>query len=322
MKSESERVNSSCAPSPSSFSLWPHRLALLLACATFPLLFIGGLVTSLGAGLAVPDWPTTFGYNMFFYPWSKMIGGIFYEHSHRLTGSLVGLITIALAWTFWTKEQREWLRWLGVAALGLVIVQGVLGGLRVVLLQQTLAIIHACTAQVFFALAVSLALFSSAEWRAPVSEKPITDGGRLRRLATITTALIYLQIAFGAVVRHTGERIDAHLLFAALVALHVVLLVIRTVRLHADHAKLRRPAYLLTALLALQLILGSASYFSKFSVVLRWPYEIIVLTTTTHLIVGALMLVTSLVFTMRAYRFSASVSDSLNAKVLTEQFSV
>ena len=322
MKSESERVNSSCTPSPSSFSLWPHRFALLLACATFPLLFIGGLVTSLGAGLAVPDWPTTFGYNMFFYPWSKMIGGIFYEHSHRLIASLVGLITIALAWTFWTKEQREWLRWLGVAALGLVIVQGVLGGLRVVLLQQTLAIIHACTAQVFFALAVSLALFSSAEWRAPVSEKPIADGGRLRRLATITTVLIYLQIAFGAVLRHTGERIDAHLLFAALVALHVVLLVIRTVRLHADYAKLVRPAYLLTALLALQLILGSASYFSKFSVMLRWPNEIIVLTTTTHLIVGALMLVTSLVFTMRAYRFSASVSDSLNAKALTEQFSV
>ena len=106
-----------------------------------------------------------------------MIGGIFYEHSHRLIASLVGLITIALAWTFWTKEKREWLRWLGVAALGLVVVQGVLGGLRVVLLQQTLAIIHACTAQAFFALAVSLALFSSTEWRAPVREKRIADGG-------------------------------------------------------------------------------------------------------------------------------------------------
>jgi cytochrome c oxidase assembly protein subunit 15 len=232
------------------------------------------------------------------------------------------LITIALAWTFWTTEQRQWLRWLGVAALGLVIFQGVLGGLRVVLLQQTLAIVHACAAQAFFALAVSLALFSSAEWRAPVSEKPIVDGGRLRRLATVTTVLIYLQIAFGAVLRHTGERIDAHLLFAALVALHVVLLLIRTVRRHADHAKLLRPAYFLTVLLALQLMLGAASYFSKFSTMLRWPHEMIVWTTTTHLIFGALMLVTSLVFTLRAYRFSASASDSLAAKVLTEQFSV
>jgi len=322
MKAASAKTQLSFIPDPSTVSPWPHRLALLLAGATFPLLFVGGLVTSLGAGLAVPDWPTTFGYNMFLYPWSKMIGGIFYEHSHRLIASSVGLITIVLAWTFWTQEQRQWLRWLGVAALGLVIFQGVLGGLRVVLLQQTLAIIHACTAQAFFALAVSLALFSSAEWRAPASEKPIADGGRLRRLATITTVLIYLQIAFGAVLRHTGERIDAHLLFAALVAVHVVLLLIRTVRLHADHVKLLRPAYFLTGLLVLQLILGGASYFSKFTAMLRWSYEIIVMTTTTHLIVGALMLVTSLVFTLRAYRLSASAADSLPAKVLTEQFSV
>src|SRR5438132_5694691 len=132
---------------PSSFSLWPHRIAILLAGATFPLLFIGGLVTSKGAGLAVPDWPTTFGYNMFLYPWSRMVGGILYEHSHRLIGSAVGLLTIALALVLWRKESRPWLRWLGVVALGAVIAQGVLGGLRVVLLQQTLAIIHACFAQ-------------------------------------------------------------------------------------------------------------------------------------------------------------------------------
>jgi len=272
--------------------------------------------------LAVPDWPTTFGYNMFLYPWSKMIGGIFYEHSHRLIASSVGMITIALTWTFWVKEQRLWLRYLAVVALGLVIVQGLLGGLRVVLLQQTLAIIHACAAQAFFALAVSLALFSSAEWRAPVVGKPIVDGGRLRRLATVTTVLIYLQIAFGAVLRHTGERIDAHLLFAALVVLHVVLLLTRTLRLHAGDAKLLRPAYLLTGLLALQTLLGVASYLSKFTVMLRWPYEVVVLTTTTHLIVGALMLAASLVFTLRAYRRSASTFDSLETEVLREQFSL
>ena len=94
----------------SSFSPLPHRLAVLLACATFPLLFIGGLVTSLGAGLAVPDWPTTFGYNMFLYPWSKMIGGIFYEHSHRLIASCVGVLTIALTLALWYQEKRRWLR--------------------------------------------------------------------------------------------------------------------------------------------------------------------------------------------------------------------
>src|SRR6266496_6384873 len=121
-------------------SVWPHRLAVILACATFPLLFIGGLVTSKGAGLAVPDWPTTFGYNMFLYPWSKMVGNIFYEHSHRLVASAVGLLTIALAIAFWLEERRHWLRRLGVAALLLVILQGVIGGLRVVLLEHTLAI--------------------------------------------------------------------------------------------------------------------------------------------------------------------------------------
>src|SRR6266704_162975 len=143
MKTEGGRIGSSIIPHTSSFSAWPHRLAVILACATLPLLFIGGLVTSKGAGLAVPDWPTTFGYNMFLYPWSKMVGNILYEHSHRLIGSAVGLLTIALALVLWRKESRPWLRWLGVVALGAVIAQGVLGGLRVVFLQQTLAIIHA-----------------------------------------------------------------------------------------------------------------------------------------------------------------------------------
>src|SRR5215813_5978791 len=147
------------------FSQWPHRLALLTALATVPLLFIGGLVTSTGSGLAVPDWPTTFGENMFLYPWSKMIGGIFYEHSHRLFGSLVGFLTILLAFSLWLGESRPSLRWLGIVALGAVIIQGILGGLRVVLLQQTLAIIHACFAQAFFALIASLVLFTSTEWQ-------------------------------------------------------------------------------------------------------------------------------------------------------------
>ncbi|HEU4342169.1 MAG TPA: COX15/CtaA family protein, partial [Candidatus Binatia bacterium] len=112
-----------------SASVWPHRLAVVLACATLPLLFVGGLVTGKGAGLAVPDWPTTFGYNMFLYPWSKMAGDIFYEHSHRLVASGVGLLTIVLALILWFRERRNWLRWLGVAALALVISQGIIGGL-------------------------------------------------------------------------------------------------------------------------------------------------------------------------------------------------
>ena len=134
---------------------WPHFLALLTSCATVLLILAGGLVTSLGAGLAVPDWPTTFGYNMFLYPWAKMVGGIFYEHSHRLLGSLVGFLTILTAASLWWTEPRKWLRVLGVIALLLVIVQGVLGGLRVVWLKLALAIVHACFAQIFFGLMVT-----------------------------------------------------------------------------------------------------------------------------------------------------------------------
>ena len=302
-------------------SLWPHRLAVVLACATFPLLFIGGLVTSRGAGLAVPDWPTTFGYNMFLYPWSEMIGNIFYEHSHRLVAAAVGLLTIALALVFWLRERRYWLRWLGVAALLLVILQGVIGGLRVVLLEDTLAIVHAVFAQAFFALTVSLAIFTSAEWTGEPAGELIADGGRLRRLCAVTTGLIYIQSVFGAVLRHTGERVDAHLLFALLVALHVVFILVRVMGSHADRPKLTRPAGFLGFLLLLQLVLGVGAYFGKFTSMLGLPMGTLVLLTTTHLVTGALMLVTSLLLTLRGYRFSTPSKDSVLQKVLTEQFS-
>jgi cytochrome c oxidase assembly protein subunit 15 len=305
----------------SSVSLWPHRLAVITACATFPLLFIGGLVTSKGAGLAVPDWPTTFGYNMFLYPWSKMVGNIFYEHSHRLVASAVGLLTIALALSLWLQEPRKWLRWLGVAALALVVVQGVLGGLRVTLLEHSLAIVHASLAQAFFALTVCLALFTSKEWREKIAEVPLADYGRLRRLAAVTTGLIYLQVMFGAVLRHTGLRLDAHLLFAALVTLHVVLLTVRIFKDHSDHRRLTRPALFLSAMLLVQLFLGTVSYLAKFTTILRMPIDATVFLTTTHLAVGALMLVTSLVLTLRFYRYP-TVSTAAGQEVFTEQYSL
>lgn len=309
------------AQSRADASVWPHRLAVVLACATFSLLFIGGLVTSKGAGLAVPDWPTTFGYTMFLYPWSKMVGNIFYEHSHRLVASAVGLLTIALTVTFWLRERRQWLRWLGVAALLLVIFQGVIGGLRVVLLENTLAIFHAAFAQAFFALTVSLAIFTSADWNVESPDKPLADGGRLGRLCAVTTGLIYVQAIFGAVLRHTGERVDAHLFFAALVALHVILVLVRIMKGHGNLPKLTRPAFVLGALLLLQLMLGSGSYLGKFTSMLGLPPGTLVMLTTTHLVTGALMLATSLVLTLRVYRLSTAFKAAVGRKVLTEQFS-
>ncbi len=315
-------TESSFVPRPLNVTLWPHRIAVLLVCATFPLLFIGGLVTSKGAGLAVPDWPTTFGQNMFLYPWSKMVGGIFYEHSHRLVASFVGLLTIVLALCLWFREQRAWLRWVGVAALGLVILQGVLGGLRVILLEPVLAIVHAATAQAFFALTVCVAVWTSKSWiESPNVVEPFNDGGRLRRLCLATTALIYIQTIFGAVLRHTGESLDAHVVFAALVALHVVLVLMRISKYHAASRDLTRSALALFALLLGQLALGILSYFAKFTSSLRLPIDVTVMLTTTHLAVGALMLATAIVLTLRCYRLSLPRMHSKASEILTERFS-
>lgn len=304
-------------------AIWLHRFTLLTAVATLPLLFIGGLVTSKGAGLAVPDWPTTFGYNMFLYPWSEMIGGIFYEHSHRLVASGVGLLTLTLAFWLWFFERRAWMRWLGALALALVIIQGVIGGLRVILLEEMLAIVHACLAQAFFALTVSLVLFTSQEWAREPQRIELSEAVRLRRLCVLTTGIIYLQGAFGAVVRYVGAGIQVHLLFAALVTFYVALLGARILRAHLNEAKLSRPALFLIGLLILQLALGLGSYAGKFTSLGRFfpPLSVVVLT-TTHLVAGALMLVTSLVLTLRSYRLLVFPRPLLRQGFLSEQFSV
>src|SRR3954453_4903259 len=130
-----------------------HRTAQLTAAATLLLIFMGGLVTSKGARMSVPDWPNSYGYNMFTFPPSKCIGGIFCQHTHRLMGTVVGMLSIALTIIAWKSEPRRWVRWLATSVLGAVIFQGVLGGLRVVLVKLDLAIVHACVAQAFFCLA-------------------------------------------------------------------------------------------------------------------------------------------------------------------------
>jgi cytochrome c oxidase assembly protein subunit 15 len=307
-------------PKARAVGVWPHRLALLTAGATFPLLFIGGLVTSKGAGLAVPDWPTTFGYNMFLYPWSEMVGNIFYEHSHRLVASSVGILTILLCAALWLQEARPWVRWLGAGALGLVIVQGVVGGLRVVLLEQTLAILHACLAQAFFALAVGLAVFTSSDWSRTEHRVNSAHAIRFRVLCLFTTALVYLQAVSGAVVRHSGAAVDLHVALALVVALHVALVARRAWKFHRAEERLRRPAIVLIALLVVQLTLGVGSYLGKFSSLgAVWSRPLVVAVTTTHVVTGALLLVTCLVLTLRAFRFLAPAAPAQSAGFLSER---
>jgi heme a synthase len=223
-------------------------LAILTAAATFVLIWIGGLVTSHGVGMAVPDWPTTYGYNMFFFPFSQWIGGVFYEHSHRLAASVVGLLTAILAIWVWCREasgSQRWiavsgivatlglmgvrtqtlfvilaavafgvvifslsratvdprpLRWVVLTAFALVLVQGVLGGLRVTQLKDEIGIFHGTLAQLFFALVCAIAVVTSKRWGE--SKMAIYDGGALRYFYVFATAMILLQLILGATMRH------------------------------------------------------------------------------------------------------------------------
>ena len=142
-----------------------HRFAKFVAGCTVLLLLAGSLVTSTDSGLAVPDWPTTYGWNLFMFPPSMWVGGIFYEHGHRLIASGVGFLTIVLAIWLWLQDPRRWMRWLGAAALGTVILQGVLGGLTVLyFLPAGVSTAHAGLAEIFFCLTIAIALFTSPRW--------------------------------------------------------------------------------------------------------------------------------------------------------------
>src|SRR6267143_1734710 len=185
----------------SSYNSTLHRLALITACATFPLIFMGGLVTSHGAGMSVPDWPNSYGYNMFLFPPKFWVGGILYEHTHRLMGTVVGLLSIILAIAAWKIETRKWVRNLALAVLAAVILQGILGGLRVILIQLHLAIIHACFAQAFFCLTALMAAVTSKWW---IESKNLHWRNPLVTIGAIATAAIYIQLILGALMRHNN----------------------------------------------------------------------------------------------------------------------
>lgn len=180
--------------------------AVFTAISTLFLICVGGLVTSHGAGMAVPDWPTTYGYNMFAFPFSQWLftgNGIFYEHSHRLVASAVGFFTTILAVWLWIKEERRWLRWLGVIAFIAVCVQGLLGGLRVTLYKDELGIFHATLAQLFFVLVCAIAFFLTKTWQRLVSQRGSTEFHPYFRPALLAASiLILLQLVLGASMRH------------------------------------------------------------------------------------------------------------------------
>jgi heme a synthase len=185
-----------------------HGFAVCLAVLILLLICSGGLVTSHEAGMTVPDWPNSFGYNMFLFPISRWIGGVFFEHTHRLLASGVGMLTILLSVATWVIERRRWVKWLTVVAVGAVIVQGVLGGLRVTEHNALLGLFHGCLAQSYFCLVSVVALVMSPTWERlsrgmSPSQKAARPPRDLFYWAVVVTAMIFVQLVLGASMRHS-----------------------------------------------------------------------------------------------------------------------
>ena len=275
-----------------------HRLALGTAVATAVLIVFGGLVTNSGAGLAVPDWPNTFGHNLFLFPWAGMVGGVFYEHGHRLLGATVGLLTVALAAALWPRGGA--LRVLGVVAVVAVVAQGVLGGLRVVLLRDELALIHGPLAQAFFALIAALAYLT---WPGARTTTLGGDAG-LRRLAIAAVGVTYGQIVLGAWLTHAGW-LWLHVAGAVVVFAIVPVLTARARR--TGDAVATALSRALLALLGVQAALGIGAYLARFSPIWIPGEQLTMLALpVAHRLVGGLILSAVVVLTVRLHARSAA----------------
>ena len=304
-----------------------HRFAALVAASTAVLIFAGGLVTSTESGLSVPDWPTTYGYSMFTFPLSKMVGGIKYEHTHRLIASTVGFLIVILAVWLWRAEPRRWVRRLGYIALAAVITQGVLGGITVLYyLPDPISIAHASLAQIVFSLTTTIAIVTSPGWMGAYSTRGAPPNDRLlQRIAIVTAAAVYVQIIIGATMRHTGAGLaipDFPLAFGHLIPpnwdekiaihfAHRVGALIATVCVlattghviyhHRDRTELVRPSILLLALVATQVTLGALTVLTRKDVLIN----------SLHVVTGGCVLATTVVLALRAHR--ARFAGVLNA---------
>lgn len=306
-------------------SPWPHRLAVALALVTFPLIWVGGLVTTYDAGMAVPDWPGTFGYNLLLYPWQTWVGGpwdLFIEHGHRLLGMAAGLLSIALVATVFLTDRRSWLIVAVGGALVLVIIQGALGGARVLFDERLVAMIHGCVGPLFFAYLAALVVATS-RWWSTVQPSESAAGQQFTRAAWTAAGLAYAQLMLGAVVRHVPLAASPQVFRAAL-ALHLIMAVLLAVQVGWTAWQTRSvsnvsgfmwPAGVLGLLIVVQIALGSGTYVAKYS----WPAWLgefqfaaahVVreksltqsLITTAHVATGSLIVFVSVLLAMRAAR--------------------
>lgn len=299
-------------PSSQELSLTPfaepyrpglHRFAVFTACATLVLIVAGALVTSNDAGLSVPDWPTSFGS---LYKIPRMVGGVRFEHTHRMIAEFVGLLTIILAVWTWRVEHRRWLRLLALGALGTVIAQGILGGITVLhYLPPAVSSAHAALAQTFFCIAVAIAIFTGRTW---VEEVPQVELD-VRRPSLVTLTLLsifvlYVQLVLGAMFRHRGLSWWPHVVHAALVAIVLTWTSVRALSLYSKIEAVRRPAVTMISLLVAQLLLGFLAFLTR----VAWGRDAVqpelpmVVSTVAHVAVGALLLATAVVLAIQVWR--------------------
>ncbi len=292
---------------------WRHRFTLLTGVATLLLMAWGAFVTSINAGLAVPDWPSSFNSYDPFNPWPEWwkLTPVLAEHGHRLLGMLTGLLTLILAVWTWIAEPRRWLKGLAVAALALVSLQGVLGGLRVVWLSLDLAVIHACMAQLFLGLVTGMALFTSKAWLnedAHDVENPPANLSFLWRMALVALGVLYAQIILGALLRHPGTGIDPTLaglhIFGAVLATGAIAYLFGYVARKFRGARIAYPAARLLVLLAgIQVLLGVTAYVVTLDDAgMLEPSNLQVAANTAHMVIGALLMAAAVLTVLGAFR--------------------
>jgi len=287
-----------------------RKFTILTMVTAILLLGWGAFVTSINAGMAVPDWPTSFNSYDPFNPWPDWwtITPVLAEHGHRLLGALVGLMTLTLSVWTWKADTRRWMRILGFGALALVLFQGILGGLRVVWISLDLAVVHAMIAQLFFALLGAMILFVSPMWTRAVDRPALKRTGGLKTSTLVTSVLIYIQIFLGALLRHPGTGIDPvfaalHIGFAFVVALTVVRLWMFIRERFREESGLNRLSQSLLFILVLQVSLGLFAYFvilDERGIV--QPSNVQVIVNSAHLITGALLFACSTALTLLARR--------------------
>lgn len=302
---------------------WTGAFAAVAATATLALLAVGGLVTSHRAGLAVVDWPNSFGYNMFLYPLSRMTGGIYLEHAHRLFGSLVGLTTVVLAVHLWVVDRRRAVRRLGLAAVVMVSVQGVLGGLRVtgtltlatdaaLMAPSTrLAVAHGVLGQLFFATLAALAVLTSRTWRegARPGTPPVENADRLLGVGLV--AAVAIQLMLGALQRHLETGLLVHIAMAAPVTVLAVVAGSRLWGLYPDTRQLAASGKALLAVVTVQLLLGLAALAAVGGLDARAPragWRAVV--TTLHQTTGAILLGAVVVTALLVHRLPRTPGSS------------